>query len=140
MTPLIPMLLPFAQKLIEKIWPDPAQQAEAQLRLAQLQQTGALAELAAVTDLAKGQLEINRVEASSTRLFVAGWRPFIGWVCGGALAFDVIVKPMVIMVMAYAGHPAPVMPNLTDTQVVGLLSALLGLGGARTLEKVKGVA
>lgn len=133
-------LLPFAKELINKIWPDPAQQAEAQLRLATLEQTGQLAQLSSVTALAQGQLEVNKIEAASTRLFVAGWRPFIGWICGGALAFDTIVRPVVVMAMAYAGHPAPDMPNLSTEQIYGLLFGLLGLGTLRTAEKIKGAA
>lgn len=133
-------LLPFAKELINKIWPDPAQQAQAQLKLAELEQSGQLAQLASVTALAQGQIEVNKIEAASTRLFVAGWRPYIGWIGGTALAFDTIVKPLIIMVMAYAGHPPPVMPNLSTEQIYGLLFGLLGLGGLRSIEKVKGVA
>lgn len=134
------LLLPFAQDLIRKFFPDPQAQADANLKLAQLVQSGELATLASVTDLAKGQLEVNKIEAASTRLFVAGWRPFIGWICGGALAFDTMLKPLVVMVMAYAGHPAPVMPNLSTEQLYGLLFGLLGLGSLRTAEKIKGAA
>lgn len=133
-------LLPFARELINKIWPDPVQQAEAQLKLATLEQNGELAQLASVTALAQGQIEVNKIEAASARLFVAGWRPFIGWICGVALAFDTIVRPAVIMAMAYAGHPAPVMPNLSTEQIYGLLFGLLGLGTLRTAEKIKGAA
>ncbi len=140
MGPLLPLLLPFARDLISKFFPDPQAQADANLKLAQLVQSGELATLASVTDLAKGQLEVNKVEAASTRLFVAGWRPFIGWICGGALAFDAMLKPLVVMVMAYAGHPAPDMPNLSSEQIYGLLFGLLGLGAMRSVEKVKGAA
>lgn len=134
------LLLPFAQELIKKFLPDPQAQADAQLRLAAMVQSGELAELAARTELARGQLEVAKIEAGSTRLFVAGWRPFIGWICGVALAFDTVLKPLVVMVMAYAGHPAPVMPNLSTEQLYGLLFGLLGLGGLRSVEKIKGAA
>jgi hypothetical protein len=131
-------LLPFLGDLLNRVLPDPAAKAEAQMKLALMVQNGELAALAAETDLAKGQIATNQAEAASTRLFVAGWRPFIGWICGAALAFDTLAKPMVVMVMAYAGHPAPAMPDLTDNQLYGLLFGLLGLGGLRTVEKVKG--
>jgi Holin of 3TMs, for gene-transfer release len=65
------------------------------------------------------------------------WRPFIGWVCGAALAFDTIAKPVIIMAWVMAGHNAPVMPNLSTEQLYGLLFGLLGLGSLRTIEKVK---
>lgn len=134
------MLLPFAQDLIKQFFPDPQARADAQLKLAQLVQSGELAQLASVTTLAQGQLDVNKIEAASTRLFVAGWRPFIGWICGGALAFDTIVRPVVVMGMAYAGHPAPVMLHLSTEQIYGLLFGLLGLGTLRSVEKIKGAA
>lgn len=134
------LLLPFADDLIKKLFPDPQAQADAQLKVLQLAASGELAQLQSVTDLAKGQLQINQVEAASPSLFVAGWRPFIGWTCGVALAFDNIIKPMVLLGMAYAGHPAPVIPDLSSSQLYALMAGLLGLGTLRTLEKTKGVA
>jgi hypothetical protein len=74
--------LDFVSKIADKIWPNPADKAAGLLELEKLRQTGELAVLAAETELAKGQLAINAEEAKSENLFVAGWRPFIGWVCG----------------------------------------------------------
>jgi len=74
-------LLDIGGKVIDRVWPDPVQAATAKLELVKLQQSGELAAMA-------GQLEINKVEAASASVFVSGWRPFIGWVCGAACAWN----------------------------------------------------
>ena len=133
-------LLPFLGDLLDRLLPDPQQKAAAQLELAKMAQTGELASLAAETDLAKAQIAVNQVEAASGRLFVAGWRPFIGWVLGVGLAWDCLAKPIVLTAAAWAGHPIPDLPNLSNEQLYTMLAGLLGLGGLRTLEKVKRAA
>jgi hypothetical protein len=76
--------LDIGNTLIQRIFPDPAQRDKAQFELLKMQQDG---DLAAIT----GQLEINKVEAGSDSVFVAGWRPFAGWVCGIGLAYVSII-------------------------------------------------
>lgn len=77
------------------------------------------------------QAEINKVEAQSRSVFVAGWRPFIGWVCGVAFAFHYIVMPLLI---AYTDiEPVEFDTNSLFTVLMGML----GLGGLRTFEKIK---
>lgn len=85
------------------------------------------------------QAEINRVEASNRSLFVAGWRPFIGWICGVALAYNFVIRDMVIGVYAMFGHHLD-LPDMAIDQLTTLLYSLLGLGGLRTFEKLKGRA
>ena len=137
MNPLIlNPLLDVIKGVIGKIWPDPALQAEANLKLATLVQTGELAELAAQTDLAKAQIAVNTVEAASTSLFVAGWRPFIGWTCGAAMAYKFILAPLLTFGAAYAVN----LPVLDFGEMSTVLLGMLGLGGLRTVEKIKGVA
>ena len=75
------------------------------------------------------QTEINKVEAGHRSVFVAGWRPFIGWVCGIGLAFIFVINPIL---QWWSGRPGPVMP--TDI-LMELVLALLGLGALRTVEK-----
>lgn len=133
------LLLPFASELIKKLFPEPGAQAAAQLELMRLAQSGELAALAAETDLARGQNEVNKVEAGSNRLFVAGWRPFVGWICASALAFKYIGGPLLVMVGQVAGFPV-VLPVIDSADLTPVLLGMLGLGGLRTLEKVKGVA
>jgi len=91
-------------------------------------------------ELAKGQLEINKAEAQHRSLFVAGWRPFVGWTCGVALAYHFIIAPMVIFATAYTGTEIPALPEFDMGSLLTVLMGMLGLGGLRTFEKFKGVA
>jgi hypothetical protein len=90
-------------------------------------------------ELAKAQIGVNAVEAASPSLFTSGWRPAIGWICGAALAYQYLLRPLVSWGVIAAGHPLPMMPGL-DENLWQLLMGMLGLGGLRTFEKVKGVA
>lgn len=89
------------------------------------------------------QIEVNKIEAASDSLFKGGWRPFIGWVCGGSLAYSLVGKSVLDWVMAvvslYTDKPIPALPAVDTTIVFDLILALLGLGGLRTFEKYKGV-
>lgn len=125
--------------VVTRIWPDPAQQAEAQYKLAQLMQSGELAQLAAESELAKAQIAVNNTEAASSSLFVAGWRPFIGWTCGAAFAYKFVLAPAVAFALTAAGHPID-LPVLDFTEMSTVLLGMLGIGGMRTIEKIKGVA
>jgi Holin of 3TMs, for gene-transfer release len=103
------------------------------------------------TDLAKGQQAVNMEEAKNPHLFVAGWRPFIGWLCGITIGIMFIPKCLVItsfwsykVYLSLSGHAAnlpdlPPFPDMGSGEIMGLVSAMLGLGGLRTWEKVKGV-
>lgn len=90
-------------------------------------------------ELAKGQLEVNKAEASHRSIFVAGWRPFIGWTCGTALAWHFVVAPLVIFVSGYAGITLPDLPVFDMDSLMTVLLGMLGLGGLRTFEKSKGL-
>jgi hypothetical protein len=82
---------------------------------------------------------VNTEEAKSTNLFVSGWRPSIGWVCSFALAYQYIVRPLLTWGLMATGHAIPPMPGLDDN-LWQLLLGMLGLGGLRTVEKLKGAA
>lgn len=133
-------LLPFASDLIKKLWPDPASQLEAQFKLLQLAQSGELAAMQSAADLAKAQLAVNLADSAGTSPMQRNARPFILWVCGVALAWDTVLKPVLAYSAALAGHPLPALPNLQTEQLYAILGGVLGLGGLRTVEKVKGVA
>jgi hypothetical protein len=90
-------------------------------------------------ELAKGQLEINAAEAKHKSMFVAGWRPFIGWVCGSAFAYSFVAQPFLIFILAIVGKEL-VLPELDLSQMMPVLLGMLGLGGLRTYEKQMGVA
>lgn len=85
----------------------------------------------------QGQLDTNKQEAASQSLFVAGWRPFIGWVCGSGLAIQFIVNPIFTWIAALAKHPVQ-FPSLDLGTLMTLLFGMLGLGAMRTYEKVQG--
>ncbi len=126
-------------RLIDRLWPDPAQAADAKIKLLQMQQNGELAQLTADTDLAKLQIQTNDTEAANASLLVAGWRPAIGWVCAAALTYQYVLAPIGVWGAGVIGHPIPAPPKLDDS-LWQLMLGMLGLGGLRTFEKVKGVA
>lgn len=120
-------------KIIGDHIPDPQKAQEAQLELMKvLQQSDA------------AQAQTNTAEATSGQFYQAGWRPFIGWICGFVLALVYIPKALAVIavwvfVCIKAGQFAPP-PSLDLTDVMGLLGSMLGIGTMRTFEKTKGVA
>ena len=90
-------------------------------------------------ELAKGHLEINKAEAGHKSIFVAGWRPFIGWTCGVALAWHFVIAPFIMFFSAYFGLDMPALPDFDMGSLLTVLMGMLGLGGLRTFEKYKGI-
>jgi Holin of 3TMs, for gene-transfer release len=132
MNPLIlGPVLEIGRSLIERLFPDPAQKAKAELDMMVLLQT---------QDLQKvlGQLEVNAKEAASPHLFVAGWRPFVGWCCGLGFLWAAIGQNVFAYVAAIKGWPAP--PEVDTEVLLYVLGGMLGLGTLRSVEKVKGAA
>ena len=123
--------LDLGNTLISRIFPDPAQANEAKLELLKLQQSGELATMTAQTD-------INKEEAKSVSIFVSGWRPFVGWVCGSAFALHFLILPLANFFMVANGQKEVVLAFDMQT-LLTVLMGLLGLGGMRTYEKVQGV-
>ena len=89
-------------------------------------------------ELAKGQMEINKTEAAHKSLFVAGWRPAIGWICGLGMASNFLLIPVANFVLALTGS-AIVVPLLDTGEMMPVLMGMLGLGAMRTYEKKQGV-
>ncbi len=85
-----------------------------------------------------GQIEINKVEAAHPSIFVAGWRPFVGWVCGIGLSWAVVLSPFVESIARFCGW-AGTMPTLQVEVLMTLLLSMLGIGAQRSFEKAKGV-
>lgn len=127
-------LLQLLPGLLDKLIPDKGAADAAKIELLRLVQTGELAALQAETTLAQGQNEVNKVEAANPRLFVAGWRPAVGWICAAALGFKFIAAPLLVM------FTAAELPNIEAGELIPLLLGMLGLGGLRTIEKVRGKA
>lgn len=88
---------------------------------------------------AMGQMEVNKQEAQHRSVFVAGWRPFIGWTCGVALAWHFVMAPVVIFLAAYSGVALPELPVFDMGSLITVLTGMLGLGALRTYEKSKGL-
>jgi len=133
---LIPILGPIIAQIFDRVIPDKAAAEKAKTELeAQLAGADIQGQLA--------QIDVNKVEAAHPSTFVAGWRPFIGWVCGAALACYYI--PMFIVGMGLwvwaciqAGALVP-RPELGIADILGLVGCLLGVSIPRTIEKIKGV-
>ena len=79
------------------------------------------------------QTKINEIEAQHRTVFVAGWRPFIGWVCGIALAYNFVIRDLFIWLI----NPEIIPPALQMEHLMTVLLGMLGLGGLRTYEKIK---
>jgi hypothetical protein len=85
------------------------------------------------------QLEVNKAEAQNPNLFVSGWRPFIGWVCGAALLYTYLLVPLVVWIGFMVGKPVPKPPTLDDS-LWELMFGMLGMGALRSFDKFKGAA
>ena len=125
-------VLGIGSQLIDRLWPDPATRDAAKLELLRLQQDGELEEFRGAKELALGQLNVNLEEAKSDEWWKAGWRPFIGWVCGFGLLYQFIVYPILVAFV-------PKIVELDMGTLLTLLFGILGLGAMRMNEKVKGV-
>ena len=86
-----------------------------------------------------GQLEINKMEAQHRSVFIAGWRPFLGWGLSFAMIWHFVLVPMITFGFAYAGVDAPELPAFDMESLMTVLLGMLGLGGLRTFEKTKGL-
>jgi len=82
------------------------------------------------------QVEINKAEASTSNLFIAGWRPFCGWICSLSLAYHALLQPFIIFIFQLFGKTIP-MPSFDESTLTNILYGLLGLGTLRTIEKLK---
>ena len=115
---------------------------DAELELRRLGLEGAKIE----ADLVRGQLEVNRAEAASSSLFVAGWRPAIGWIGAAALGYQFLLYPLLVWAWSLLQARGVVPSNLApppmlDTDALWVvLSGMLGIAGLRSVEKVKGVS
>jgi hypothetical protein len=94
--------------------------------------------LSADTQLALSQSEVNKIEAANEHIFISGWRPFIGWICGCALGYHFILQPLLAFIFASFNHPIA-LPVFNMDALNTILMGMLGLGGMRSFEKVKGV-
>lgn len=124
-------ILEIGKGLIDRLFPDPALKAKAEMEMMVLLQT---------QDMQKviGQLEVNAAEAAHPNPFVAGWRPFIGWCCGLGFLWAAIGQPVFSYIAIIKGWPAA--PAIDTDVLLYVLGGMLGLGTLRSAEKIKGVA
>lgn len=120
---------------VRQVLPDPKAQAELELKFAELADQADKRE----SDLLSGQIDVNKTEATSANLFVAGWRPAIGWIGASALGWTWIVAPLVNWIATLFGaHVQP--PALAPDAIYPVILGMLGISVSRTVEKMRGVA
>ena len=120
---------------VRQVIPNPEAQREFDLKIAELADKADERESA----LLQGQIETNKIEAGSSNLFVAGWRPAIGWIGAGALGWTWIVAPLVNWIATLCGaHVNP--PALPADAIYPVILGMLGISASRTIEKMRGVA
>ena len=119
-------------KLLDEVIPD----ADERYKLAH--EIATLAERQA-HEIAKAQIEVNKVEAGNSSLFVSGWRPAVGWICASGLGFNFIIVPLGNFYLSITNQQI-LIPTLDLSQMMPVLLGMLGLGAYRTFEKTKGVA
>jgi|TARA_R100000781_G_scaffold31907_1_gene23333 hypothetical protein len=130
---LLPKLLPVVGDVVSRFLPEDKEAAAKAKREIEAELTKHLAQI----DLA--QLEINKNEAASRNVFIAGWRPFIGWSCGVALAWTYVITPVLHFILAQTGNLVE-LPAMDMSQMMPVLLGMLGLGGLRSFEKYKGIS
>ncbi len=128
LAPALINIAPGLFDLVDKLFVTEEDRANARLKVLELAQKGEIA-----------QLEVNKVEASHASLFVAGWRPFIGWVCGFAFAWQYLIMPALYFILSASGIVF-VLPDIAVDSMITVLMGMLGLGALRTYEKREGVA
>lgn len=135
MAPWLALIEPVS-RLLDRVIPDPDARAKARLELIKEENAGYFRELELALEADRAQIDVNRQEAASASLFVAGWRPFIGWVCGAAFAYHFVLQPWLAFIFAASGHPFAT-PEFDMDTLTTVLLGLLGLGGLRTIEKMR---
>jgi hypothetical protein len=127
------LLIQPIMSILDKIIPDADAKQKAQQELLMLQAKGEL-------DAQLGQLQINAEEAKHASIFVAGWRPAVGWVCATSLGYVAIVEPVARFVATVWYGYTGAFPQIDTDLTMQVLLGLLGLGAFRSWEKTRGVA
>jgi hypothetical protein len=131
-----PLLIDPISRLLDKIIPDPDARAKAQSELLKAERESELEALRLALSADQMQTTINAQEANHTNLFVSGWRPFIGWVCGVAFAYHFVLQPLLAFIIDNSGGNAK-LPVFDMQELSTVLMGILGLGGLRTIEKLR---
>lgn len=127
-------LFEIGKDIIGRVWPDPQKQAEEVRKLEELRQKGDLAELKAHVSLLTGQLEINKQEAAHPSIFIAGWRPGVGWICALGLLYISFIEPLMRFIANMNGYDGD-FPEIDTTLTMQVLLGMLGLVASRSYDK-----
>ena len=130
-------LIPAISGLLDKIIPDPEMREKAKIELLKSERASDIEELRLALSADQMQADINKIEAANPNLFIAGWRPFIGWVCGTAFAYHFVLQPILAFIIANINDGKIELPSFDMQALSTVLMGMLGLGGLRTLEKIK---
>jgi hypothetical protein len=132
------------EKLLDRLWPDPATKADALQKMNEMRQKGDLAFLDAEVKLMTGQLEINKMEAMHGGWFKGGWRPAVGWICAIALAYKFVIQPFLVFIVQTVSYstgnelfPLEHLPELAWSELSVILLGMLGIGAQRSIEKLR---
>lgn len=131
-------IINIGSSIIDKIFPDKTEAEKAKLKMYELQKQGEFQETQNAFSLMLENIKVNTAEALHASVFVAGWRPFIGWVCGFALAYNYVLMPLIVWTTKCFYPAAPSMPALDMTELMVLLGGLLGIAGLRSREITQG--
>lgn len=129
---LVSTILPIAETVIDRVVPDKNAKAKALQDLEHM-----LVEAETKGQLA--QIEVNKIEAGSRSVWTSGWRPFIGWTCGFAMAYAYVVQPILVFILAQSGYLID-LPRVELAEMMPILLGMLGLGGLRSFEKYKKIS
>ena len=117
-------------KIVDRLLPDKTANDAAKAELTKMVMAGEIAQIT-------GQITIDQTEAASNSVFVAGWRPFVGWICGAGLGYEFLLRPIMTFVVGF-WKPNYGAPALDMGTLLELLLALLGMGAMRTIDKING--
>jgi hypothetical protein len=128
----VPKIVDIFGDVFQSMFPDSAEREAKRLEYSlKVQET--------LNQLDLAQIEVNKIEAQSSSMFVAGWRPALGWICAAAFAYVLILQPFMAFALAATGYPVKDLPVIDGELLGWTMGGMLGLGTMRTVEKVKGI-
>lgn len=123
--------------IVNKLIPDPIAKAQIQLQIEQMAQNEEFKQIDTQLAAAAQQTDTNKIEAANINIFVSGWRPFVGWVCGCGFGYQFLFSPLLGFVSSIFHGPVP--PSIDVSALSTMLTGMLGFGAMRTYEKIKGI-
>ena len=120
-----------ATEILTRFIPDKNERAKAAHEIATMSQRHA-------HEIALAQIEVNKLEAQGN-WFQSSWRPLVGWVCAASFAWHFVLQPVIVFGITMSGGTVPALPEFDMASLMTVLGGLLGLGGLRTFERIKGV-